>query len=78
MSPAGGLGAVVAIHDAVKLANCLSTLRLAIEDVEKVFKEYRAERYFESSMMFIRYLGKVKRFTAMKENATMYRAESFF
>lgn len=67
MSPAGGLGAVVAIHDAVTLANWLSTLRFAVkEDIGKVFNEYRAERYpvakagFESSQVFIRYLGKVK------------------
>lgn len=67
MSPAGGAGAVTAIHDAVTLANWISTLRYATEkDVEKVFKEYRAERYpvamqaFESSQMFIQNLGKVK------------------
>ncbi|KAG0351205.1 hypothetical protein BG005_009321 [Podila minutissima] len=65
MSPAGGAGAVTAIHDAVTLANWISTLRYATEkDVEKVFKEYRAERYpvamqaFESSQMFIQNLGK--------------------
>ncbi|KAG0325771.1 hypothetical protein BG000_001685, partial [Podila horticola] len=65
MSPAGALGAVTAIHDAVTLANWLSTLRLATEeDVEKTFKEYRAERYplakeaFVTSQMFIRNLGK--------------------
>lgn len=74
MSPAGALGAVTAIHDAVTLANWLSTLRLATEeDVEKTFKEYRAERYpvakeaFVTSQMFIRNLGKVKRSTTMKD-----------
>lgn len=66
MSPAGGVGAITAIHDAVTLANWLSTLQYAREkDVEKAFKEYRAERYpaaleaFESSQMFIWNLGKV-------------------
>lgn len=68
MSPAGGVGAVIAMHDAVALANWLSTLRLADDKgIDKVFKEYRAERYpvakeaFETSRMFIRNLGKVKR-----------------
>jgi 2-polyprenyl-6-methoxyphenol hydroxylase-like FAD-dependent oxidoreductase len=66
MSPAGGIGAVTAIHDAVALANWLSTLRLATgKDITNVFKEYRAERYpvakaaFQSSQLFIRNLGKV-------------------
>ncbi|KAG0336807.1 hypothetical protein BG000_006130 [Podila horticola] len=65
MSPAGGVGAVTAIHDAVTLANWLSTLRVATgKDIAKVFKEYRAERYpvakaaFQSSQLFIRNLGK--------------------
>jgi len=67
MSPAGGVGAVIAMHDAVALANRLSTLRLADDKgIDKVFKEYRAERYpvaketFETSRTFIRNLGKVK------------------
>ncbi|KAG0029854.1 hypothetical protein BGZ81_003344 [Podila clonocystis] len=61
----GALGAVTAIHDAVTLANWLSTLRLAgDEEVGKVFKEYRTERYpvakanFETSQLFIRNMGK--------------------
>ncbi|KAG0085738.1 hypothetical protein BGZ92_008763 [Podila epicladia] len=65
MSPAGLVGAVTAIHDAATLANWLSTLRQpSAEDLEKVFKEYRAERYpvakeaFEASHVFIKNLGK--------------------
>ncbi|KAF9308733.1 hypothetical protein BG003_010692 [Podila horticola] len=65
MNPTGGSGALTAIHDAVTLANWLSTLRLAgKEEVEKVFKKYRAERYpvakeaFETSRMFTHNLGK--------------------
>ncbi|KAG0335490.1 hypothetical protein BG000_007472 [Podila horticola] len=65
MNPAGALGAVTAIHDAVTLANWLSTLRLATEeDIVKVFKEYRAERYpvaksnFVASQGFVKNLGK--------------------
>lgn len=81
MSPAGGLGAVLAIHDSVTLANWLSTLRMATEeDVEKVFKKYRAEIYpvaketFQTSQIFIRDLGMVKRFTDMRDS-TMFRKE---
>ncbi|KAG0024960.1 hypothetical protein BGZ81_007528 [Podila clonocystis] len=66
MNPTGGAGAINAIHDAVTLANWLSTLQSAgAEEVRKVFKEYRAERYplvkdaFESSQMFTKNLGKV-------------------
>ncbi|KAF8982019.1 hypothetical protein BGZ52_002274 [Haplosporangium bisporale] len=65
MNPSGGGGAVRAIDDAVTLANWLSTLRMASEeDIENVFKEYRAERYpiakeaFVESQMFSRNLGK--------------------
>lgn len=66
MNPAGGVGGAQAIHDAVTLANWLSTLRSANEkQVENAFKEYRAERYpiakaaFEKSQLFTRNLGKV-------------------
>jgi 2-polyprenyl-6-methoxyphenol hydroxylase-like FAD-dependent oxidoreductase len=66
MNPTGAMGGITAIHDAVTLANWLSTLRLAEpEDVERVFLEYRAERYpvakeaYKSSQMFTYNLGKV-------------------
>ncbi|KAF9309296.1 hypothetical protein BG003_009925 [Podila horticola] len=65
MNPSAGIGGVQAIHDAVTLANWLSTLRMPREEeIEKVFKEYRTERYpvakaaFETSQMFTRNLGK--------------------
>ncbi|KAG0339382.1 hypothetical protein BG000_002243 [Podila horticola] len=46
MGPAGGIGALVAMHDAVTLANWISTLQMpAISDLEDIFREYRAERY---------------------------------
>ncbi|KAF8952622.1 hypothetical protein BGZ52_004995, partial [Haplosporangium bisporale] len=45
MNPSGGAGAINAIHDAVTLANWMSTLRNSDDKVIlKVFKEYRAER----------------------------------
>ncbi|KAI9233385.1 MAG: hypothetical protein BYD32DRAFT_454754 [Podila humilis] len=65
MNPTGGLAGIHAIHDAVTLANWLSTLRSAGQkEVEKVFKEYRTERYpvakvaFETSQMFTHHFGK--------------------
>ncbi|KAF9314079.1 hypothetical protein BG003_004542 [Podila horticola] len=65
MSPAGGSGAITAIHDAVTLANWMSTLRLAGEkQVVKAFKEYKTERYpvakdaFKASQVFIKSFGK--------------------
>ncbi|KAG0325770.1 hypothetical protein BG000_001684 [Podila horticola] len=64
-NPAGAKGAITAMHDAVTLANWLSTLRMVEDkDIEKVFKEYRAERYpiameaLKSSQMFTYHLGK--------------------
>ncbi|KAF9320283.1 hypothetical protein BG003_006673 [Podila horticola] len=66
MNPSGGVGGTQAIHDAVTLANWLSTLQSGDEDeIENAFKEYRTERYpvakaaFETSQMFTRNLGKV-------------------
>lgn len=56
----------MAMHDAVTLANWISTLRLpSVSDLEDVFKEYRSERYsvskdaFERSQLFTKNLGKV-------------------
>lgn len=66
MNPTGGVGALMAMHDAVALANWISTLRLpTVPQLEDVFKEYRAERYpiakeaFERSQLFTKNLGKV-------------------
>lgn len=66
MNPTGGVGALMAMHDAVALANWISTLRLpTVPQLENVFKEYRAERYpiakeaFERSQLFTKNLGKV-------------------
>ncbi|KAG0016466.1 hypothetical protein BGZ81_011195 [Podila clonocystis] len=65
MNPSGGVGGIHAIHDAVALANWLSTLRVpGDKQITKVFKEYQRERYpvvkaaFETSRMFTRNLGK--------------------
>ncbi|KAG0094405.1 hypothetical protein BGZ93_007252 [Podila epicladia] len=65
INPVGGTGALNAIHDAVTLANWLSTLRFPnISDLDRVFNEYYLERYpvakkaFESSQLFTKNLGK--------------------
>lgn len=65
MSPAGGIGALVAMHDAVTLANWISTLQVpAISDLEEIFKEYKAEQYpiakeaLKRSQFFTKAVGK--------------------
>ncbi|KAG0349975.1 hypothetical protein BG005_010494 [Podila minutissima] len=65
MNPTGGVGALMAISDAVTLANWISTLGVPNEnDLKKIFKQYKAERYpaakeaFESSQLFTKTLGK--------------------
>lgn len=62
------MGVTLAIHDAVTLANWISTLEFAtVDSLERVFKKYRAERHpvakeaFKSSQMFMRNLGKARR-----------------
>ncbi|KAF9377590.1 hypothetical protein BGX21_003156 [Mortierella sp. AD011] len=46
MNPSAGLGAQTAMGDAVVLANYINTLTtVEPEDVEKVLKAYKAERY---------------------------------
>ncbi|GJJ75049.1 hypothetical protein EMPS_07407 [Entomortierella parvispora] len=59
LNPAGGAGALSAIHDALCLANWLNVLpSLSVDDLEKSFKEYYDERYpivmaaYRSSKMF--------------------------
>lgn len=66
LNPAGGAGALFAIHDAVALANWICALEpKKMEGIEKVFKEYYDERYpnakevFKNSQMFRNVVGKV-------------------
>jgi len=68
LNPAGGAGAMSAIHDAVCLANWINVLpTLAMQDLEATFKEYYDERYpqvmtsYRTSMMFAK---------GLKRNAT--------
>jgi hypothetical protein len=64
----------MAIHDAVALANWISTLKsTSVRDLETIFKEYRAERYplakdaFELSQKFRNIGGKVHLLVCRKE-----------
>ncbi|KAG0345669.1 hypothetical protein BG004_003337 [Podila humilis] len=65
MNPLGGAGAINAIHDAVTLANWLTTLRCPdVKQLETAFEEYRKERYpvakaaYENSQFFRITFGK--------------------
>ncbi|KAG0335239.1 hypothetical protein BG004_000077 [Podila humilis] len=65
MNPIGGVGATNAMHDAVTLANWLTTLRCPdVKELETVFEEYRKERYpvakaaYENSQFFRHNVGK--------------------
>lgn len=68
MNPAGGAGAANAIHDAVTLANWITTLETkSLPELEKIFKEYHAERYpvakaaFNTSQLFSKLATRVKK-----------------
>ncbi|KAG0340462.1 hypothetical protein BG004_006396 [Podila humilis] len=65
MNPLGAVGAMIAMHDAVTLANWLTTLRCPdVKELEAVFEEYRKERYpvakaaYESSRFLRLNVGK--------------------
>lgn len=82
MNPCGAAGAQTAMHDAAALANWICTLRLpTVKDLNKVFKEYRAERYpvakeaFETSQMFTKMAGKTM--MAVVVRASMKRVPSW-
>lgn len=66
LNPAGGSGALSAVHDAAALANWIVALEPKKKpDIERVFKEYYDERYpnakeaFKTSQMFRNVVGKV-------------------
>ncbi|KAF9411466.1 hypothetical protein BGZ94_001343 [Podila epigama] len=61
----GASGALTAMHDAVTLANWISTLESpTVDDMKRVFNDYYTERYsvvkdaFETSQVFTKTLGK--------------------
>jgi len=47
MNPAGGMGAINAMQDAIAIANWINVLdrNSTWEDTERAFKEYKAERF---------------------------------
>ncbi|KAF8996473.1 hypothetical protein BGZ52_011379 [Haplosporangium bisporale] len=82
MNPTGAAGALTAMHDAVTLANWINTLRSStVSDLDKVFKEYRAERHpvakeaFDTSKMFAKNIG--KNFTATLTRFLMKRVPAW-
>ncbi|KAF9375488.1 hypothetical protein CPB97_011415 [Podila verticillata] len=82
MNPTGAAGALTAMHDAVTLANWINTLQSStVSDLNKVFKEYRAERHpvakeaFDTSKMFAKNIG--KNFTAILTRFLMKRVPAW-
>ena len=46
MNPAGGQGAVTAMHDAIVLANWINAVPSnSVSDIEMAFREYKEERF---------------------------------
>ncbi|KAG0309248.1 hypothetical protein BGZ97_013126, partial [Linnemannia gamsii] len=68
LNPAGGQGAITAMHDAIALANLLYALPTdtapTTSEIEQAFSEYRAERYpaaveaFNGSQMLAKFMEK--------------------
>ncbi|KAF9125075.1 hypothetical protein BGW39_007675 [Mortierella sp. 14UC] len=65
LHPAGGQGAVTAMHDAITLANLIYAMPTrTVQDVTKVFEEYRSERHpaavaiFKNSRMMSKFMEK--------------------
>ncbi|KAF9374045.1 hypothetical protein CPC16_001521, partial [Podila verticillata] len=65
LNPSGGAGALTAMHDAVALANWISSLEgTTLEHIQAIFKEYYAERFpiaketFATSQMLSKIPGK--------------------
>ncbi|KAG0362307.1 hypothetical protein BG005_006137 [Podila minutissima] len=73
LNPAGGVGALNTIQDAVALANWICALQSKhVSELEKCFKEYHAERFpvvqegFETSRMMTHVGGKTFKATVMR------------
>ncbi|KFH66038.1 hypothetical protein MVEG_08139 [Podila verticillata NRRL 6337] len=67
LSPAGGAGAITAMHDAIAQANWICAIpSREMSDIEQFFKEYRTEQFliakktFETSRMFNNIGGRVR------------------
>ncbi|KAF9320542.1 hypothetical protein BG003_005725 [Podila horticola] len=78
LNPAGGAGALSAIHDAIALSNWINTLETKeLPDIKQIFTEYYKERYpvvkdnFERSQIFSKLPG--KNLEAKFARATMKR-----
>ncbi|KAG0209585.1 hypothetical protein BGX28_010200 [Mortierella sp. GBA30] len=76
--PAGGRGAISAIHDAICLANWINALpSTSVDDTEKIFKQYRAERLppAEAAYTFGRNMANVSART-LKAKLSRYMVKS--
>ncbi|KAG0342027.1 hypothetical protein BG000_007220 [Podila horticola] len=78
LNPAGGAGALSAIHDAIALSNWINTLETKeLPEIKQIFTEYYKERYpvvkdnFERSQIFSKLTG--KNLEAKFARATMKR-----
>ncbi|KAG0083715.1 hypothetical protein BGZ93_007021, partial [Podila epicladia] len=78
LNPAGGAGALSAIHDAIALSNWINTLETKeLPEIKQIFTEYYKERYpvvkenFERSQIFSKLPG--KNLEAKFARATMKR-----
>ncbi|KAF9936995.1 hypothetical protein BGZ67_001821 [Mortierella alpina] len=53
MNPAGGQGAVTAMHDAIILANWINAIpSTSVQDIEMAFREYKDERFLNAVASF--------------------------
>ncbi|KAG9321947.1 hypothetical protein KVV02_006919 [Mortierella alpina] len=53
MNPAGGQGAVTAMHDAIILANWINAIpSTSVNDIEMAFREYKEERFLNAVASF--------------------------
>ncbi|KAF9411465.1 hypothetical protein BGZ94_001342 [Podila epigama] len=82
INPSGAAGALTAMHDAVALANWISTLRFPnVKELNTVFKEYHAERLpvaretFANSQLFTKMLGKAISFLPQIEDKVKFKAK---
>ncbi|KAF9210710.1 hypothetical protein BGZ59_009069 [Podila verticillata] len=86
MNPAGGMGAINAMQDAIAIANWINVLdrNSTWEDIERAFKEYKAERFpwaqsafrdskIMSKLVAVNLTGKIARFATKKLPAWAHR-----
>ncbi|KAF9410340.1 hypothetical protein BGZ94_001678 [Podila epigama] len=86
MNPAGGMGAINAMQDAITIANWIEVLdrNSTMAEIEKAFKEYKKERYpwalsayrdsqIMSKLVAVNLTGKIARYATKKMPAWAHR-----